>query len=161
MRSAGSKLVHRVNAVVLIEVQHAQAVVSPAYDDGTLTEADMRAIQPGPLRPPARASDDVTSRLEVVVAHLALDEDDEVAEIGCGHGVAATLVLERLTSRTLHGCCDRADACCWRSTHPPKHVPAQRPTSAQPASRRPAFVEVRRVEEPFDGSTVAFVSAVR
>ena len=43
MRRAGSKLVHRVNAVVLIEVRHARAVVSPAYDDGTLTEADIRA----------------------------------------------------------------------------------------------------------------------
>ena len=44
LRATGSKLVHRVNAIVVIEVQRAAAVVSPAYDDGTLTEADVRAI---------------------------------------------------------------------------------------------------------------------
>jgi predicted pyridoxine 5'-phosphate oxidase superfamily flavin-nucleotide-binding protein len=44
LRSAGSTLMHRVNAFVVIEVQQARAVVSPAYDDGTLTEADVRAI---------------------------------------------------------------------------------------------------------------------
>ena len=44
LRAAGSKLLHRVNAIVVIEVQRASAVVSPAYDDGTMTEADVRAI---------------------------------------------------------------------------------------------------------------------
>jgi predicted pyridoxine 5'-phosphate oxidase superfamily flavin-nucleotide-binding protein len=44
LRAAGSKLVHRVNAIVVIEVRQASALVSPAYDDGTLTEADVRAI---------------------------------------------------------------------------------------------------------------------
>lgn len=44
LRVAGSKLLDRVNAIVVIEVQRAAAVVSPAYDDGTLTEADVRAI---------------------------------------------------------------------------------------------------------------------
>ena len=42
-RAAGSTLVHRMNTVVIIEVRQASAVVSPAYDDGTLTEAEMRA----------------------------------------------------------------------------------------------------------------------
>lgn len=42
-RAAGSKLLHRVNAIVLIEVQHADALISPAYDDGALTETEMRA----------------------------------------------------------------------------------------------------------------------
>lgn len=44
LRVAGSKLLDRVNAIVVIEVQRAAPVVSPAYDDGTLTEADVRAI---------------------------------------------------------------------------------------------------------------------
>jgi uncharacterized protein len=44
LRAAGSTLMHRVNAIVVIEVRQARAVVSPAYDDGTLTEADVRAI---------------------------------------------------------------------------------------------------------------------
>jgi predicted pyridoxine 5'-phosphate oxidase superfamily flavin-nucleotide-binding protein len=41
LREAGSKLVDRVNAIVVIEVRDARAVVSPAYDDGTATETDM------------------------------------------------------------------------------------------------------------------------
>jgi predicted pyridoxine 5'-phosphate oxidase superfamily flavin-nucleotide-binding protein len=44
LRAAGSSLVHRVRAIVLIEVQDARPLISPAYDDGTLTEADVRAI---------------------------------------------------------------------------------------------------------------------
>jgi predicted pyridoxine 5'-phosphate oxidase superfamily flavin-nucleotide-binding protein len=38
---AGSTLVDRVKAIVVIEVRGARAVVSPAYDDGTLSEADV------------------------------------------------------------------------------------------------------------------------
>ena len=41
MRSAGSRLVDRVRAVVVLEVREARPVISPAYDDGTVTEADM------------------------------------------------------------------------------------------------------------------------
>ena len=41
LREAGSTLVDRVKAIVVIEVREARAVVSPAYDDGTLSEADM------------------------------------------------------------------------------------------------------------------------
>jgi hypothetical protein len=44
LRAAGSSLVHRVRAIVLIEVQDARPLISPAYDDGTLTEAGIRAI---------------------------------------------------------------------------------------------------------------------
>lgn len=44
LRAAGSTLLHRVNAIVVIEVQQARELVSPAYDDGTATEADVRAI---------------------------------------------------------------------------------------------------------------------
>jgi uncharacterized protein len=41
LRQDGSKLVDRVKAIVVIEVQHARPLVSPAYDDGTTTEAEM------------------------------------------------------------------------------------------------------------------------
>jgi predicted pyridoxine 5'-phosphate oxidase superfamily flavin-nucleotide-binding protein len=41
LRETGSTLVDRVNAIVVIEVREARAVVSPAYDDGVLSEADM------------------------------------------------------------------------------------------------------------------------
>ena len=41
MHAAGSKLTGRVKAIVVIEVQHAAPLVSPAYDDGAMTEADM------------------------------------------------------------------------------------------------------------------------
>ena len=44
LRASGSTLMHRVNAIVVIAVEHARAVVSPAYDDGTLTETDVRVI---------------------------------------------------------------------------------------------------------------------
>src|SRR5215469_3191713 len=41
LRAAGSKLTGRAKAIVVIEVQHAAPLVSPAYDDGTMTEADI------------------------------------------------------------------------------------------------------------------------
>jgi hypothetical protein len=41
LRQDGSKLVDRVKAIVVIEVQQASPLVSPVYDDGTTTEADM------------------------------------------------------------------------------------------------------------------------
>jgi uncharacterized protein len=41
LREAGSTLVDRVNAVVVIEVREARPLVSPVYDDGTATEADV------------------------------------------------------------------------------------------------------------------------
>jgi uncharacterized protein len=41
LREAGSTLAGRVNAIVLIEVREARPVVSPAYEDGLVSEADM------------------------------------------------------------------------------------------------------------------------
>jgi uncharacterized protein len=44
LRAAGSTQADRAKAVVVIEVQEARPVVSPAYDDGTVTEAEMIRI---------------------------------------------------------------------------------------------------------------------
>jgi predicted pyridoxine 5'-phosphate oxidase superfamily flavin-nucleotide-binding protein len=41
LREAGSTLVDRVNAIVVIEVREARPLVSPAYDEGIVTEAEM------------------------------------------------------------------------------------------------------------------------
>jgi predicted pyridoxine 5'-phosphate oxidase superfamily flavin-nucleotide-binding protein len=41
LRADGSKLTGRVKAIVVIEVHHAAALVSPVYDDGAATEADV------------------------------------------------------------------------------------------------------------------------
>jgi ubiquinone/menaquinone biosynthesis C-methylase UbiE len=38
----------------------------------------------------------MSARLQAVVDQLAIRADDRILEIGCGHGVAATMVCERL-----------------------------------------------------------------
>src|SRR4029077_12960781 len=44
LRDAGSTLVDRTRSIVVVEVQQARPVVSPAYDDGTVTEAEITAM---------------------------------------------------------------------------------------------------------------------
>jgi uncharacterized protein len=44
LRQEGSKLVDRVKAIVVIEIQQARPLVSPAYDAGTTSEAEMVRI---------------------------------------------------------------------------------------------------------------------
>src|SRR5688572_30499799 len=41
LRQAGSNLADRVNAVVVVEVRDARPLISPAYDDGLLSEEDV------------------------------------------------------------------------------------------------------------------------
>jgi uncharacterized protein len=41
LRAAGSTHVDRVRAIVVIEVREARPLISPAYDDGTVTEDEM------------------------------------------------------------------------------------------------------------------------
>ncbi len=42
-----------------------------------------------------------TERIAWAVEALAVQADDHILEIGCGHGVAASLVCEQLTSGTM------------------------------------------------------------
>jgi predicted pyridoxine 5'-phosphate oxidase superfamily flavin-nucleotide-binding protein len=41
LREAGSTLVDRVETIVVVEVREARPIVSPAYDDGAVSEAEM------------------------------------------------------------------------------------------------------------------------
>ena len=44
MRAAGSRLVDRVTTIVVVNVREARPLVSPAYDDGTVTEEEMARL---------------------------------------------------------------------------------------------------------------------
>lgn len=71
----------------------------------------------------------MNGRLQGVVDRLDVQPDDDVLEIGCGHGVAATLVCERLTGRGRLTAIDRS----------PKMIGAAR-------RRNAAHVEAGRAE---------------
>ena len=67
MRADGSKLTGRVKAIVMIEVRDAAPLVSPAYDDGVMTEADMLETPARPVRAAARTSGPrVAARMELL-----------------------------------------------------------------------------------------------
>jgi uncharacterized protein len=44
MRAAGSQLVDRARTIVVVEVREARPLVSPAYDDGSVTEQEVARI---------------------------------------------------------------------------------------------------------------------
>ena len=98
----------------------------------------------------------MTSRLEVVVAQLALDDGGEIVEVGCGHGVAATLALERLTSGSYTGI-DRSATMI---------TAARQRNAAAVATGRASFVEAaiedvaERAGGPFDCLFAARVAAL-
>jgi predicted pyridoxine 5'-phosphate oxidase superfamily flavin-nucleotide-binding protein len=58
MRAGGSSLVDRVGAIVVVEVDEAEPVISPAYDDGTVSEAEVRALHTARFARLAEAADD-------------------------------------------------------------------------------------------------------
>ena len=77
MRRTGSTLADRVGAIVVVEVREARAVVSPAYDDGTVTEGEVVRIfreryanlhrEPG--TPPAEPAPAARVRAAATAAH--------------------------------------------------------------------------------------------
>lgn len=44
LRHAGVRSIDRIRSIVVVEVQRARAIVSPIYDDGTMTEEDVAEL---------------------------------------------------------------------------------------------------------------------
>ena len=91
------------------------------------------------------------SRLPLVVDQLDLRPTDDVVEVGCGHGVAAALVLERLSSGTYTGV-DRS---------PTMTAAGERRNRDAVASGRARFVTATLAEADLGGAAFDLVFAVR
>jgi ubiquinone/menaquinone biosynthesis C-methylase UbiE len=78
----------------------------------------------------------VSERLRAVVEQLGVQPDDRVLEIGCGHGVAATYVCERLDTGRLTAV-DRS----------PKMIAAAARRNAEHVAAGRAEFLVQRLEE--------------
>ena len=93
----------------------------------------------------------MSERLQAIVDGLGIRPGDRVLEIGCGHGVAATLVCERLESAGRLTAIDRS----------PKMIAAAAQRNAEHVASGRAEFLVARLEEVDLGERRFDVFAVR